>query len=230
MSEIGDLSFVPEKFSGTVRLFPLPNLVMFPHVMQPLHIFEPRYRQMVEQAMACDRLIAMAVLAPGWEKDYDGRPPVNPVACLSRITTCQKLEDGRFNIMVLGLRRIELLRELPPKHLFREAKVRLLADEYPAAAAASRPGLQRDLVEAFRKILPALIGSREQLQELLTSDIPLGMLTDIIAYTLDLDLQFKQKLLAQPMVDMRAGLLLAQLESMPSEAARAAFPPDFSAN
>jgi Lon protease-like protein len=230
MSEIGDSSFVPEQFSGVARLFPLPNLVVFPHVMQPLHIFEPRYRQLVEQAMADDRLIAMAVLAPGWEKDYDGRPPVNSVACLSRITNCQKLGDGRFNIMVLGLRRIELVRELPPKHLFREAQSRLLSDEYPPAAAASRPGLQRDLVEAFRKVLPALVSSHEQLQELLVSDIPLGMLTDIISYTLDLDLQFKQKLLAEPMVDLRASLLLSHLGSLPLEPARPAFPPDFSAN
>ena len=155
MSETGDLSFVPEQFSGVARLFPLPNLVLFPHVMQPLHVFEPRYRQMVELAMADDQLIAMAVLAPGWEKDYDGRPPVEPVACLARIANCQALADGRFNIMVLGLRRIELLRELPPKHLFREAKASVMTDEYPPADAANRPGLQRDLVEAFRKVLPA---------------------------------------------------------------------------
>ncbi len=230
MSEASNKSFVPEQFSGVAKLFPLPNLVMFPHVMQPLHVFEPRYRQLVDLAMADDRLIAMAVLAPGWEKDYDGRPPLRPVACLSRIANCQKLDDGRFNIMVLGLRRVELREELPPKHLFREAKARLLADEYPPAAAAARPGLQRDLVEAFRKVLPALVSSGEQLQELLAGNLSLGMLTDIIGYTLDLDLEFKQKLLAEPTVDVRASLLRAHLSSTPVAAARPVFPPDFSAN
>ena len=69
---------------GVARLFPLPNLVLFPHVLQPLHIFEPRYCDLLEAALADDRLIAMAVLAPGWEKDYEGRPPVHPIACLGR--------------------------------------------------------------------------------------------------------------------------------------------------
>ena len=82
MSSFDDLSFAPQEFSGKVRLFPLPNLVLFPHVMQPLHIFEPRYRFLLEDALATDRLIAMALLAPGWENDYEGRPPLYPMACL----------------------------------------------------------------------------------------------------------------------------------------------------
>lgn len=61
------LSFSPDQFEGHVRLFPLPNLVMFPHVMQALHIFEPRYRSMFEEALDDDRLVALGSLAPGWE-------------------------------------------------------------------------------------------------------------------------------------------------------------------
>ncbi len=229
MSDIGDKSPVAEPSAGKVRLFPLPNLVLFPHVMQPLHIFEPRYRQLIEQAMADDQQIGMAILAPGWEQDYDGRPPLEAVACLARIANCQPLGDGRFNILVLGLQRIELVRELPPKYLFREAEVRSIADEYPPAAAANRPNLQRSLVEAFRKVVPALASSRDQVQELLAGDIPLGMLTDIIGYTLDLDLKFKQQLLAEHAVDRRAELLLDKLSSA-LQAERPVFPPDFSAN
>ena len=67
--------FARTTFSGQARLFPLPNLVMYPHVMQPLHIFEPRYREMLEDDAGDDRLIAMAMLAPGWETDYESRPP-----------------------------------------------------------------------------------------------------------------------------------------------------------
>ena len=80
MLSFDDLSFSVESFSGTARLFPLPNLVLFPHVMQPLHIFEPRYRSMLEDALASDGLIAMALLAPGWENDYEGRPNLYPMA------------------------------------------------------------------------------------------------------------------------------------------------------
>ena len=67
-------------FGGVARLFPLPNLVLFPHVVQGLHIFEPRYRQLMADALAADRLIALVLLKPGWEKDYDGRPAIEAVA------------------------------------------------------------------------------------------------------------------------------------------------------
>src|ERR1041384_3715325 len=100
MSE--DFLFSPDTFSGRARLFPLPNLVMFPHVVQPLHIFEPRYREMLEDALASDRLIAMALLAPGWEDDYHGRPALYPTACLGRVTTSHRLEDGRYNLLLEG--------------------------------------------------------------------------------------------------------------------------------
>ena len=65
MADRRDVEQLPHDFSGTVRLFPLPNLVMFPHVVQPLHIFEPRYREMLEDALEHDRLLAMALLQPG---------------------------------------------------------------------------------------------------------------------------------------------------------------------
>ena len=74
-----DLYFDADTFSGVARLFPLPNLVLYPHVMQPLHIFEDRYREMLEDALAGDRLIAMALLEPGWETDYESRPPIAPL-------------------------------------------------------------------------------------------------------------------------------------------------------
>src|SRR3954447_25834770 len=105
MSAPEELYFQPENFSGKVRLFPLPNLVLFPHVLQPLHIFEPRYRQMTRDALAGDRLLGMALLRPGWEGDYQGRPAIEPVVCLCKITKDQALDDGCFNLLVRGLAR-----------------------------------------------------------------------------------------------------------------------------
>jgi len=99
METFENLRFSFENFSGTVRLFPLPNLVLFPHVMQPLHIFEPRYRSLLEDALRSDGLIAMATLAPGWEADYEGRPPLYPTACLGRIATHRQLDDGTYNVL-----------------------------------------------------------------------------------------------------------------------------------
>src|SRR5262249_61215492 len=100
--------------AGPARLFPLPTLVLFPHVLQPLHIFEPRYRQMTADALAGDRLIAMALLRPGWEKDYEGRPPIYSVICVGRIVAEKRLPDGRFNILLRGVSRARVRRELPP--------------------------------------------------------------------------------------------------------------------
>jgi Lon protease-like protein len=197
--------------------------------MQPLHVYEPRYRQLVEQAIAGDHLIGMVLLRAGWEHDYDGRPPIEPVACLARITNCRPLADGRYNMLVRGLRRIELVRELPPLRLFREAECRLVEESYCGSATAGSV-LRRDLIEACRKFLPAFGGSQDQLEELLTSDLPLGVLTDIIGYTLELDLHEKQALLAESIVERRAQRILAHLSSLPVPCHRPGFPPGFSPN
>lgn len=235
MSECEDLSFDPADFQGKARLFPLPNLVLFPHVLQPLHIFEPRYRALFEAAMADDRLIAMALLAPGWEPDYEGRPAVQPFACLGRIATHQRLEDGRYNLLLQGVRRIELLEELPPTQLFREARAEIREDLYPLGATKARPELRRRLVDRFKQLLPKLPDAHEQLDQLLSSEIPLGMLTDLVAYALDIGLELKQRLLSEIDVDARARVLLERLDKVASEPLGSAgrgnpFPPEFSVN
>ena len=227
------LSF--EDFSGIARLFPLPNLVLFPHVMQPLHIFEPRYRELLEDALRDDRLIAMAVLEPGWENDYEGRPPLYPIACLGRIATSCRLEDGTSNVLLLGLRRVRLVRELECKRGFRRAKVELCEDCFPAEQDAQRRSLQRELHDALLRVLPVLPEAQEQLDQLLGSDISLGVLTDVVSYMLDIDQRDKEALLAQLDVHRRAEMLLGHLSAAATECAAGksgaiAFPPQFSAN
>ena len=76
-------------------LFPLPNVVLFPDVCLPLHIFEPRYRQMLAHALHGDRLIGMVLLKPGDAADYDGQPPVYEIGCAGLITFAERLDDGR---------------------------------------------------------------------------------------------------------------------------------------
>jgi Lon protease-like protein len=235
MSQAGDdLAFLPEQFSGKARLFPLPNLVLFPHVIQPLHVFEPRYVEMLEDAIAGDRLIAMALLEPGWEDDYDGRPAIARVACLGRVLTWQAQPDNRYNLLLLGLRRVRVLCELPPNRPFREAEVEVLEDEYPAGATNRRGGLHQKLVAAFEKMLPSIQDAEELFNQLSVNTISLGTLTDVISYALDLDVHAKQLLLAEQDVDCRAKILLSHLK-VASRGTRqlsvaAGFPPAFSAN
>jgi Lon protease-like protein len=87
----------------TIPIFPLPNAVLFPNVFLPLHIFEPRYRTMVADALQGDRIIGMVLLQPGYEPHYEGRPAVYPVGCAGVITHAERLADGRYNIVLRGI-------------------------------------------------------------------------------------------------------------------------------
>jgi uncharacterized protein len=222
--------------AGPVRLFPLPNLVMFPHVVQPLHIFEPRYCDLLEDSLASDKLIAMVLLEPGWEQDYAGRPALAPVACLGKIMAHERLPTGRHNILLRGLRRAAIRRELPPATSFRQAEVDLLDDFYPASSAPRRAKVQRQLVELARKLLPDSDALHEQLDELLASQVSLGMLTDIFAFTLGFPTNVKQRLLTEWNVERRAALLCERLSALAQRMEGSApeptgdFPPKFSLN
>ena len=95
----------------TIPIFPLPNVVLFPNVFLPLHIFEPRYRAMVADALRGDRIIGMTLLRPGFEKDYDGRPAVYPIGCAGLITHSEPMPDGRFNIVLRGMEKFRIVGE-----------------------------------------------------------------------------------------------------------------------
>src|SRR5256885_7823900 len=97
--------------SDLLPLFPLPNVVLFPNVFLPLHIFEPRYRAMVADALESDRMIGMVLLKPGWEPQYEGRPPVYPIGCSGLMTHVESLADGRYNIVLRGIERFRILDE-----------------------------------------------------------------------------------------------------------------------
>lgn len=236
-----DLTFEPAKFSGRVRLFPLPNLVLFPHVIQPLRVFEPRYVDLLHDALQNDRLIAMALLSSGWEQDYEGRPPISPVACLGRVLTWQSCgsaasSDGgrQYNLLLVGLRRVRLLAELPPERSFREAEVEVLEDIYPESATPERPALQRKLVSAFEALLPCIEDASELFNQVSAKNLTLGALTDVIGYALDMGVRAKQALLNELDVDRRARMLIEHLDGATLEAAHevvaASFPPAFSTN
>ena len=110
---------------SSVPIFPLPNVVLFPNVFLPLHIFEPRYRQMVAAALTGDRTIGMVLLRPGYEADYDGCPPVYATGCSGVITHSEQLEDGRYNLVLRGVTKFTIREEEPPApgRLYRRAVI-----------------------------------------------------------------------------------------------------------
>src|SRR5690242_3990511 len=97
---LGSLSAVP--------LFPLPNVVLFPRAILPLHVFEERYKVMTADAIDGDRQVAMALLRPGWEKNYYGRAAIEPVVCVGTILSHEKLPDGKYNFLLQGQRRARI--------------------------------------------------------------------------------------------------------------------------
>jgi Lon protease-like protein len=228
-----DLSALGE-FDGSARLFPLPNLVLFPYVIQPLHIFEPRYRQMTADALAGDRLITLVLLRPGWEDDYEGRPAVHPVGCLGKIVADQRLDGGRYNLLLRGLRRVRLLHEGPTDRAYRTARVELLGDA-GALGVDAAAALRADLAGQLPRWLPPGAAVMEQFRKLLDSDLSAGALCDVFSFALPLEPALKQQLLEELDVAARARRLVEVLrEHAPTAEAAAGhprkFPPDFSPN
>jgi Lon protease-like protein len=122
-------------FSGTVPVFPLPDVVFFPGVLLSLHVFEPRYQALVADARRGEGLIAIATLLPGWERDYDGAPPFHPLATIGRLGEIAELADGRSNITLLGLERAHLEEEFTDRP-YRLARARVAPDRAPDPADA----------------------------------------------------------------------------------------------
>jgi Lon protease-like protein len=216
---------LPDDFTGVVRLFPLPNVVLFPQVIQPLHIFEPRYRQMTQDALAGDRLLTLALLEPGWEAEYEGRPTLHPVVCVGKIIADQHLADGRYNLLVRGLSRARIAEELTSAKAYRCARVDLLPDILLENTRRER-SLRRQLVKRAPTQFPTQQPLVEQLHKLFKSDLPLGTLCDIIAFALPLAVEVKQELLEEVDVEARARRLMRLLRP----ARQQAFPPEFSLN
>ena len=131
-----------------IPLFPLPNVVLFPNVFLPLHIFEARYRRMVADALAGDRIIGMVLLRPGWEGDYEGTPPAYPIGCAGLITHAEPLADGRYNIVLRGLEKFRVVHEDVSRG-YRMAQVESLLEDVHEGDRAS--------IRAERRRLEALL-------------------------------------------------------------------------
>jgi Lon protease-like protein len=137
----------------TIPVFPLPNVVLFPQVFLPLHVFEPRYRDMVADALEGDRLIGMVLLRPGWETDYEGRPPVYPIGCAGLISNHERLPDGRYNIVLRGIEKFRIVEETRDR-TYRVARIEGLHEPLVDA--------ERDEIRAARRRLEALLVPQPQ--------------------------------------------------------------------
>ena len=134
-----------------IPIFPLPNVVLFPSVFLPLHIFEERYKDMVGDALAGDRIIGMVLLREGWDRDPGASPRVYDVGCSGLITHADRLPDGRYNIVLRGLEKFRIVGE-DHSRSYRLARVEPIAEDDAGAAG--------DELRAQRRRLEHLLNQR----------------------------------------------------------------------
>jgi Lon protease-like protein len=190
----------------TIPIFPLPNAVLFPNVFLPLHIFEPRYREMVGEALEGDRIIGMTLLRPGWEAEYEGRPPVYAIGCAGLITHAERLPDGRFNIVLRGLEKFRIINE-DDSRAYRIAQVDSLLEQMT----------DEDRVEmrAARRRLEALLVPQPEgrgVDPKVPPSMPDEDLVNALAQYLELEAVEKQALLERDGLLARCRSLIELLE------------------
>ncbi|HEY6507075.1 MAG TPA: LON peptidase substrate-binding domain-containing protein [Vicinamibacterales bacterium] len=141
---------------ASIPLFPLQEATLFPHASRPLLIFEPRYRAMVADALKGDRIIGMVRLRPGFEAEYEGRPPIDAIGCAGRITEFELLPDGRYTIVLEGVTRFRVVSE-DASRAYRLARVEAVADAV-APGDAEALGAAREQLEALLSVVGIELG------------------------------------------------------------------------
>ncbi len=206
--------------SDLLPIFPLPNVVLFPNVFLPLHIFEPRYREMVADAVASDRMIGMVLLRPGWQHEYEQRPPIYPLGCSGVITHVEQLADGRYNIVLRGVERFRVVEEDNARS-YRRAFVepvpeRAGSGDDRAVIQRQRSKLESLLAPTIERSLSGAARTESAGSGSHDSKIPSTMadedLVNALAQYLDLEPVEKQALLEQHSLRTRAESLVELLE------------------
>jgi uncharacterized protein len=204
-------------------IFPLPDVVLLPGALLPLHVFEQRYRDMTRDVLDGNKLMGVARLRRGFEKDYHGRPPVHEVCGVGRVIACDRLADGRYNLLLRGLARIRIDRELPPEHLYRMVEARVLPDLDHADGHREPLGsAHAQLIAMCDRLSLALDEGGEQIRTLVRSERAPDGCADLVAAALIADPDCRQTLLETrdpcqrlKMTLDHIGRLLCELEPSP---------------
>ena len=202
-----------DKFSGELPLFPLPKVVLFPGARLPLHVFEPRYRQMISDAEDGEGLIGVVCLRERRNKADVGNSPIHPVACLGQMRNLQRLPDGRFLMQLQGIQRARIREELHVDKPYRVARVDLIPDLVNPLEPEPISHLFHHALDSFNQVLRNLAdlpGSLVSIQK----DAPCGLLLDVLSYYLPVDSLIKQRLLEESEVHQRARLLSRVLDEL----------------
>lgn len=215
MSE-GEESTVRVNFGKPMPLFPLDSVSLLPQQVLPLHIFEPRYRQMMEHAIDGSGQFAMAVFkGRAWKEQYHGRPPLMRAVCVGQIAQHEKLSDGRFNVLMQGVCRARITREFPGDdvRLYRVATLEPVdAVIHPDEDLAdAREFLEEALTDGP---LAQLAASRAVLEYVNNTDVPTSALLELVSFTMLSGKSLRYRLLAEGDVQRRAAIIRSELISL----------------
>jgi len=197
-----------KNFSGVIPLFPLSSVVFFPNTLLPLHIFEPRYKEMVNAAINNEKIIGMALLKPGWERDYYGNPEVYDVIGMGRIVSSEVFEDGKTNIILYGLKRAkiqEIITDLP----YRLARVSIMDDN-----SDTKDEIYRGKIEELIYKWNLYLNEKQKAHRInVNTKLPLENLTDALASLIFSNVFDKQRLLEETNLRKRAEIIIDDLQT-----------------
>jgi len=174
-------------------LFPLPNVVLFPKAILPLHIFEPRYRTMMADALRGDHTICMVLLRPGWEPDYLGSPEVHRVGCVGRVIQHEQLPDGRYNVALQGQTKVAI-EGFEQDQPYRVARVRPVDENQEWVRSATVDREVAELLGLFRRVR---LGEQEEvdIEEMYGGQVLPEAVLNMVAMNLNVEAGVKQELL-----------------------------------
>jgi Lon protease-like protein len=195
-----------------VPVFPLPDVVLFPHAPLPLHVFELRYRTLVRDALSGERALAIATLKPGWEHDYQGSPAFHELGCLARFETVEWLPNDCYDLRLVGVERVRferVVREFP----YRACEVETLRSA-PYDADDPLAEMERHALLAAVRKLASRGAAAWVLPPVTSSEAPLEVAVNTVAHALRLAAGAKLELLALDSVFDRARRVREILERM----------------
>ncbi len=208
MTEAGQLTNI--ELEMIIPLFPLPNVVLFPKTPMPLYIFEERYRIMVREALAGNGELVIALLRGGASSGHAGISAVHDIACLGKIETYEELEDGKYNIVVIGVHRVRILREVQHSP-YRMVEVEKIEEDACNEQSANIMDRHNHLGGLFAKFTELATGVKQQAMELMPQ-LDFESLVNMVAMTLNLEIEQKQALLELSDASQRCDMLIPVLQ------------------
>jgi Lon protease-like protein len=197
-------------FSRPIAIFPLPNCVLLPHGLLPLHVFEPRYRQMTRDVLDTTGLIAMALFEqqPDTEQYRFGQPKLRDNVCLGHVEQYEAIEDGRYVLLLRGLCRAQIVSEVPHEPY---RKALLEPTEWPPAPDAELPRERREIEAILDDPLLTTVEGVAQIRRLFAEPVPTVGLIDLLIGSMTDDVDQRYDMLTETDAHVRADWLVRKL-------------------